>query len=222
MSLQLESHVLRVLENQFKLFEALGPHNWSFDMNEGTLAFTKESGEVLAKCPVQVLGTESKESNTWLWAWANPQSNIPAALLQGVKKVKEAAARENLPLFGAESGFLLEYERLGTELAVICTGYLGMFTYYACAYEGGAMYCAIERCPEAERIPRTALLVNRVIFTAITTLEVSHRQAVTAYLGEPIAHTGDEFTWKAGTGEVKVRFDEQGRITKLEEVIRPQ
>ena len=44
-----------------------------------------------------------------------------------------------------------EWFRHECNLAIICTGHLGLFTYYACGSENGALYTAIESCPEAEQ-----------------------------------------------------------------------
>ena len=97
MALRLEDHVFRVLENQFRLYQFLGTHEWSFDMEAGRFTFVNsETKEVLARCPVQILGTESKESNTWLWAWANEASQIPDPLLAGSRMVKSEGEKAEI------------------------------------------------------------------------------------------------------------------------------
>jgi hypothetical protein len=221
MALRLEDHVFRVLENQFRLYQFLGTHDWDFDMDEGRLTFSNsETKEVLARCPVQILGTESQASQTWLWAWANEASNIPDRLLAGSRMVKSEAERAEVLEYHRPQ-LPISYERQASELSIVSTGHLGLYTYYAAGYDGGAMYCAIERCPEAENTaPLDGLMVNRVIFTAISALDMNHREAVHAYLGQPVAHEGEDLIWDAGSDQVKVRFDDQGRVTKLEQVLR--
>jgi hypothetical protein len=44
---------------------------YDLDQTKGTLAFTDESGHKIS-CTIQIVGTFSKESNTWLWSWASP------------------------------------------------------------------------------------------------------------------------------------------------------
>src|SRR5205814_580991 len=104
MDLVVEKHVFRVLANQYRLMEFLGQHNWQFNMQAGRLTFTsQEDGRVQATCPIQVFGTTSSHSNTWLWSWANEESGIPEALLCGSKKINEQGRKDNVPLF-LESG----------------------------------------------------------------------------------------------------------------------
>ena len=111
---------------------------------------------------------------------------------------------------------------MAAELSIVSTGHLGLFTYYAAPFDGGAMYCAVERCPEAEdTAPLDGLMVNRVIFTAISALDMNHREAVYAYLGQPAEQSGDGGTWDVGKEQVKIAFDDVGRVTKLEQVLRP-
>ena len=59
------------LDKQLAFGEAIGNNNWNVDMTQGTISF----GEDLT-FPVQVLGTISHSSQTWLWAWANPKSGV--------------------------------------------------------------------------------------------------------------------------------------------------
>lgn len=223
MALRLEDHVFRVLENQFRLYQFLGAHDWAFDMDDGRLTFTNpETKEVIARCPVQILGTESKASNTWLWSWANDASKIPDRLLAGARMVKSEAERAEI-LEYCRPQVPISYDRMSAELSIVSTGHLGLYTYYAAPYDGGAMYCAVERCPEAEdTAPRDGLMVNRVIFTAISALDMNHREAVHAYLGTPTAEERGEITWEAGKDQVKICFDDLGRVTKLEQVVRPK
>ena len=164
----------------------------------------------------------SKVSNTWLWAWANEASQIPDRLLAGARMVKSEAERAEAVDY-CRAQVPISYDRLGAELSIVSTGHLGLYTYYAAGYDGGAMYCAVERCPEAEETaPRDGLMVNRVIFTAISALDMNHREAVHAYLGQPAAQEGENMIWDVGHEQVKVCFDDQGRVTKLEQVLRPK
>src|SRR5215218_4674315 len=111
MALVLEDHVFRVLENQDALYELLGEHRWDFDMDAGTVVFSRqESGgmlgrlvsrtpNVLATCPVQLIGSESQRDDTWLWAWANAQSEIPPDLTRGVERIRDEARAAGLTPF---------------------------------------------------------------------------------------------------------------------------
>jgi hypothetical protein len=227
MALEIEDHVFAVVENQWRLYEYLGEHRWDFNMDEGVLVFSSaESGgllgrflggkpEVRAKCPVQLIGSESKSDGTWLWAWANERSQIPPPLRQGVERVRDDARAENRPVFVDANPIPLPHPHFGTELAIICTGHLGLFTYYACGHGGGALYVAIAEAPEGARQERTALQAISCMEMGIGALEFNHRRAVLAYLGEPSAQEGDAMEWQVGAERVRVRFDAQDRIAKM-------
>src|SRR6478609_302108 len=64
-----------VLEKQRVFEETIGDRSWSFEMASGQITF----GDDL-HFPVQILGTYS--AGSWLAAWANDKSGIPATLLQ--------------------------------------------------------------------------------------------------------------------------------------------
>lgn len=227
MALVLEDHVFRVLENQLRLYELLGEHRWDFNMDQGSLVFSTSAPggvlkrllakvpRVLATCPVQLIGSESDADATWLWAWANAQSQIPEHLLRGVEQVRDEARSQNRPEFVEASPIPLRHPRWGAELAIICTGHLGFFTYYACPYPGGALYAALVEAPEGIAPQRTARQAVQCMAAAISTLTFDHRPAVLAYLGEPAGQEGDTMRWSLGSEPVQISFDDQGRIANM-------
>jgi hypothetical protein len=106
MPLELDKYVFAMLETQTQLMDFLGEYSWEFRMGEGTIVFSfDDSQRRPIKCPIQLLGTVSYHSQTWLWAWANAQSNIPGSLLHGVERVKKTRGirREALILPGRTS-----------------------------------------------------------------------------------------------------------------------
>src|SRR5262245_11578156 len=90
-------HVITSYEKQLRLADVVGAHSWSFSMQDGSLTF-QEDGEP-SRAPMvfaaQLLGTAADGDSTWLWSWANEASQIPAALTQGARHLREAGtARE--------------------------------------------------------------------------------------------------------------------------------
>jgi hypothetical protein len=216
MSLRLEDHVFRVLENQAALFEYLGEHSWGFDMDTGQLSFTAaEADEWLASCPVQLVGTESEADGSWLWAWANAQSHIPPSLLRGVEQVRQEGERLGDALF-SEPKHSLSHAHFGAELAIRSAGFLGLPTYYACPYEGGVLFTVLEELPEPARKARTSMSAIRAIQAGISALTLNHREAVYAYLGAPAAGGENEAAWRVGDGLLRVTFDGVDRVTGME------
>jgi hypothetical protein len=165
---------------------------------------------------VQLIGSESRAEKTWLWAWANTESDLPPNLLRGIDRVREAAARENLSLFLEPAEIPVPRERFGAELAIICAGAMGAFTYYACGHSGGVLYAAVESPPQGFQPATGAQARQQTIQMGISLLGFDHRAAVVAYLGPPSAEEGDLLTWNMGDEWLRIRFDAEGRIADME------
>jgi hypothetical protein len=235
MSLKLESHLFRVLENQIKLYNFLGEFDWNFDMDKGLLSFSKKKKgglsslfkknketEIIAECPVQLLATHSNSDQSWLWAWANAGSEIPENLLRGIEQVRQEGEKQDITLFTREILPLLATTS-GDLLAVICTGYLNHFTYFVGLYPDGKMFTSIETFPQAEGQMRNALLAIQTIQTGIQTFAFPHKDAVHSYLGEPLAVHDDEFIWDLNGEQIQIRFNDQGRIADMQtKISKPQ
>ena len=214
MNLQLEKYIFKILGNQKRLENYLGEYRWAFDMAQGLLVFTKKTGELITKCPIQIIGTEGYKANTWMWAWANKKSNIPGNLLEGVNKVKQEAESDNQEIF-LRSEIELS-ENLGARLAIICAGFLNHFSYFACPYEGGCLYVTIEKSPIEEERSRNLPSMVTTIQMGLSSLEFSHKDALLSYLGDkPVELGNNKLRWDFENGNIEVDLDEKGRIAKL-------
>ena len=89
---QFERTALLSREKQDDLFRFLGEHALDLDLEAGIARFS--SG---LEAPFQVLGTESDNSLTWLWAWSEEQAELPANLLQSAVQLRSWGAAEGLP-----------------------------------------------------------------------------------------------------------------------------
>ena len=92
--------------------------------------------------PVQVLGTVSEYSHTWLWSWANSESNIPDGLLTAALQLQEKGRALELSEL-VEPEFDVDPFHKGHALAMAATGVLGAAAYYRGPYEGGAVFLLI-------------------------------------------------------------------------------
>ncbi len=73
-----EQYALETFAKQMHLMTLVGEADWQFDTDTGTLEFSNGY-----RWKGQLLGSESRESFTWLWAWANQASNLSDEILQG-------------------------------------------------------------------------------------------------------------------------------------------
>lgn len=63
-------------------------------MQKGLLRF----GDDL-EYPVQLLGTHAFEPRTWLWVWANTQSNLPPQLTEAALRIRQLGEAQTVEAF---------------------------------------------------------------------------------------------------------------------------
>lgn len=198
------------------LLEEAGP--WDLDLNAGTLTF--ENGPTF---PIGLLGSWGEGAGSWLWVWGNDgMSGLPGEV---------TATAEAMRTFG-EAQRIDEFSRAETEaadetfchrLAMIAVGESGAGAYYRAPYQGGAAYLTIrEALPPDEERHRLAR-VQRVIAEAISTFEMPHRAAIEAYAGTEgltLRETEEsEVMLSAAGGEMRIRFDGEGRIAEMKALL---
>jgi hypothetical protein len=218
--LRLEPYVFRILENQRKLSKCLGdaePLAIDVDTGRGTLFLGRNGEKPALECPYQILGSQDTRANTWLWAWANEDSSIPQPLLRGIKAIRDQARKENKAPFLQASPMAVPHEFFGSELAIICAGYLNCFTYFAFDITDSLyQFTAIEKCPEASAQTLDPGEIITGIQRAISGLVFDHRTTLIAYLGEPHRRIGEQkWVWRLRRWDLMVELDGQGRVGGL-------
>lgn len=148
----LTKHGARSWEKQMYLGKLLGdnPPDWFFSMSDGTLSFGR-----LFTFSIQLLGTESSLSDTWLWAWANAGSNIPPHLLLAAQQMREYGRQHKISAFTIPKRQRLSQQFHGHNLCMIASDICGAKAYYRGPYEEGALFLLIhdEDYPEDTRHP---------------------------------------------------------------------
>ena len=201
--MQIEDYVFRIMDNNVRMQEVLGEYNWNVDMRLGTIAFKTKSGAVIATCPVQLVGSEA--NGTWLWAWANKESNPPADLLVAVGKLKEDGTEAH---FQITEEFPVPSETFGHEMAILCAGLSGSYGTFRCPFSGGALYVVVESFPKARNLPFNANRTTQAVLAAISTFKVKdHRAAWEAF---PVGE------------RLEVSFDDQDRIKNIQMTLSPE
>src|SRR5688572_5893037 len=214
-----EDHVASSSEKQEHLARQIGEHAWRFDMGTGMLTFTRD--EDVRETQVQLLGTQSFQSGTWLWAWANEESHIPADLLGAADHLKEVGARDRIASFTTPELAIDEDE--GHRLAMIASGMLAMPGYYRGPFGAGAAFFLIQEADWAfEQAPNRALRIATFFPEVISRWELrDHARALAGHVryhgGEIVARDASSLTARLGGGdELIAAFDQQGRLIKLD------
>ncbi len=207
-----EEHAAAVVERELALGDLLGEHNWWLDLTAGTISF----GDRLV-CPVQVLGTEAESDQTWLWAWANSMSNIPAPLLRAAERLRALGEQEGI---GELSDRMVSLDRAnGHMLATVAAGVCGADAYYRCPYEGGAAFVLLEVPELRSRLDASPQHLINVFVQVASTFPINHQRAFVLY----VTHRGYDVEAQPMQvearspegGLIQAQFDAAGRLTAI-------
>ena len=108
---------------------------WDYDFERGTLTFSKDDiPRVVAS--IQVVGSTSETSGTWLWSWAN--ESLPAQVTNEMERVRAFGETEGLLELTRQSAPDDEY--LGWGMSAIAAKVLDSKGAYRCPGENGFIY----------------------------------------------------------------------------------
>jgi len=208
-----QAHVMMGMRKQRYFASLIGDHSWQYDKSSGTLTFLPGP-----TYQVQILGTESADSDTWLWAWAHAESEIPSFQLESALRLKSLGEELGIEEFTTPR---LPREQLPVHLlAPVALGLLDLPAYYRGALEGSNLLCVISD-PAFGQIP--ALKATEFVTTlgdAISNCLIpNHRLAIAQFLdqlGWKPRWAGAAFEVQADDGVVVLAwFDELNRLSKL-------
>ena len=207
-----EEHAAASLDKQWALSEVIGDAGWQLDLDTGTISF----GPTLT-FPIQILGTESEYSNTWLWSWANAESNIPPSLIQAALQLRELGTAERIPELLNDQLDLNQIS--GHQIALAAAGICQSDCYYRGPYGGGAAYVLIDAPIVREQRSASPVRVINVFNQLISTFALDHRRALTAFLrqkGYTLTETatGIEAT-ASDRSALRATFDDRGRLVEM-------
>jgi hypothetical protein len=192
----------------------LNGRNWNIDLTKGLVKF----GEDLT-FPVQLLGTFSEISGTWLWSWQNPGAESwPSKILDGVQKLRELGDPFNVPEFPLE-------RITGHEIAMVCSELLGGLPYYRGPYPNGALFFLVLEVPSDLNAKIAGWRCINVMMTSVSapSLEDRHEQMCRGCLKaqhfEIIESRTDEGKLKElrgqrGEEEIVLEFDDDGSLRR--------
>ncbi len=207
----LDEHLLRAFDRQLAFGEIVGDRDRQLDQDAGVLRLGDDM--VL---PVQVLGTVSEATGSWLWAWANDSVAENLTI-----KAREAAAIGRERGIAALTDAEVDLARIldGHVLALAVAGLLGADAYYRCPYDGGELFVLVELPPMRREIAEAvSSRAMSVVSQALVGIPVPIRQtAVTNYLrglGLPVRETDGEVTVEDDS-QARFVFDGQGRLTEI-------
>ncbi|RQO49437.1 hypothetical protein DBV14_18790 [Variovorax sp. KBW07] len=212
-------HAASSFARQMALGDVIGKRAWGIDIQKGLLRF----GDDL-EYPVQLLGTHAFEPGTWLWVWANTQSNLPAQLTEAASRIRQLGKEQAVQAFTQPS---LQLGDISDHMiAMTCSGLEGGRCYYRAPYDGGALFALLDDVPAEVLAPVSLPRVNTVLMEVISQFDVDHRRMATSFLrqqglrmeSDGVASIRAE---RAGEGNIEISFDELGRISNIAATLGP-
>ena len=212
-------HLLLTFDRQLLLADLIGDLSWSYDLQAGILSFNYRF-----QWRSEILGTESEETQTWLWAWANEASGIPEQQQTASMQLRALGEEHGIPEL-TEPVVPLDH-RDGHAFASLAVGEGLGRAYYRAPYEGGAAFLLITDEALQFVVGNPVQRVLTVFPQAISAMELpDHREALRGYLRhyglKPEDENGCLVLRDGGEELLRAEFDNQNRLTRLTGTIRP-
>jgi hypothetical protein len=204
----LEKYALLSLEKQDRLESLIRDRMHELDLDAGKIRFED------LEFPVQVIGTESDNTLTWLWAWAEEQTEVPIGLLQSAIQLRTWGGNEGIPEFTVPSVDLNRAD--GNIMAMISVEICRASCYYRDDYEGGTVFLLLfDRMIDSQPSFDRARLLLR-FSDLISRYDLNHRNVVLSYLtlkGLSPVEQRNLINCELESGErLNAEFDDTGRL----------
>jgi hypothetical protein len=200
------------LEKQTTLYQIIGSQPWHINIEGSHIIFGTNM-----VCPIQVIGTYIPDSQAWLYAWANPASNFPEAVLSHARQMKEYGERYNND-FLRYHGFQAAEVDLH-KLGLIASGMFKATGYFIANLGDTALLLTVYNAMVPNKIKEDFGAIPD-IFPAICNLfPMNQRSAFMQYMaakGLAYSEEGDAVTVVKNDIKIIVKFDKNGRMTNLE------
>lgn len=191
----------------------IGDNGWNVDVKGGTIKF----GESVFRSGV--LGSESHESNTWLWAWENTEAGLPEIAAAPSRRAKKALP--DCPEF-LNGKFMLDELHTGHNLAMVACGVSDEdICYYRCPYNGGAAFVTVKGLPDEVFAPLSAQDFMKQYIEIISGFYCDHRLLLAGFLyqsGYGFEQQGDCILADIGGRAVTFRFESMGELSRVVDI----
>lgn len=214
----LTRHIGNAFAKQLAFADLLGERSWGVNISEGKATF----GEDLSFA-IQLIGTESEGDSSWLWAWANEESNLPPALLRVCSELKALGEKKGVPEL-AERSYSLETAN-GHMIAMVASGLTPDGCYYRGPYDGGALYFLVCDAPSEVTQHVTTERAITVLTQVISQFDIHHREMAESFLQSQGFDTKSNSKAMAATrgGQcIELSFDSSNRIDNISGTLSPR
>jgi hypothetical protein len=207
-----EQCALISLEKQAKFERLVGEHFAEFDLDAGILKIDNELA-----LPFQVLGTQSDNTLTWLWAWSDEHAEVQPDQITAAIKLKEWGLQNGIEEFCIPE---VDIERAdGMMISLIAADVCKASCFYRDAYEGGAVFVLLSGAGIDRQPPFELSGFLRSFTDLASRYDLNHRNVVMSYLrrkGLPFQEDDTMITGKLASGEeLRMEFGDRGGLLSL-------
>jgi hypothetical protein len=207
-----EKFALISLEKQAKFEHLTGEHLAEFDPDAGILKINNDLA-----LPFQVLGTQSDNTLTWLWAWSEEHADVQPELLTAAIKLKEWGLKNAIEEFFRPE---IDIERAdGMMISLIAAEVCKASCYYRDSYEGGAVFALLSGAGIDRQLPFELSGFLSAFTELASCYDLNHRNTVLSYVrikGLPFVEDGAKLIGKLESGEeFRMEFGGSGNIVSM-------
>lgn len=203
---------MMVIQNNASKF-VVKDRNWNVDFAQGYIAFGED------RYPVQFIGSESSNSNTWMWGWNNV-NNFPENLISLSNEVLNKGEEWNLdPLRLAQ--FDLNDIFNGHNLSIVACGISkDNYFYYRGPHSGGAVFMAVGNVPSEVNAPVNISEFANLTMQCIQQYPIDHKIFVESLL----QWNKTKFDWDKDTliahftQDLYISFEQSGEYYRITEM----
>jgi len=164
---------MATVQNRFA--DIVGNLDWNVDFDSCEIAF----GDQIYK--IQLIGSESNVSDTWLWGFAN-QSGLSPEATAFSHEILRAGREWGLQAF-SEPSFELDETFNGHTLCIAACGAAGEnLCYYGCRHDKGCAFVAIMDAPASLFEPLGAHEFVKIASDCIQNHDVDHKIFIKSFL----------------------------------------
>lgn len=199
------------LDKQLNFGDVIGNNSWDVDIAQGTISF----GPHLT-FPMQVLGTISHASQTWLWAWANTKSGLPEGIIQQSLLLKKYGEDHQIDLLRNDT-FDFSKDQLHI-VGLIASGMFHSSGYYIADYGQGAMVVTVKSNAVDRSVSEDQHKVLTVFPQLISQFDMNHKNALTHYLsakGYVVTISENNLTGAKNGNTITAEFDRSSRLINI-------
>jgi hypothetical protein len=219
-------HILTSFEKQLHLADLIGTRSWRFSTEDGCLTF-EEEGEVprtgaAIAFAAQLLGTVADDDSKWLWSWANEVWEIPAALTQDARCLRDSGTAPEW----TTSKFAVDVDNADEHrVAMTSSGLLAADAFYRRPYMGGTVFFLLRDDRLRLPVPAGPRIVHTITQAISMGAIANHRAAIMAYFNErglqPYADGENTIVATLTDRTLRAAFDSQDRLTGLSGTLGP-